>query len=52
MSKKIEEKNNKNKKVLKKMTLAIKIVKSKKTGFYTFVNRMISNEKVKYFFKK
>ncbi|WP_341655179.1 DUF4295 family protein [Blattabacterium cuenoti] len=36
----------------KKMTLAIKIVKSKKSGFYTFENKMISDKKVNIFFKK
>ncbi|WP_185872313.1 DUF4295 family protein [Blattabacterium cuenoti] len=49
MSKKIKE--NK-KKISKKMTLAIKIVKSKKSGFYTFENKIISDDKVKIFFKK
>ncbi|WP_185853434.1 DUF4295 family protein [Blattabacterium cuenoti] len=50
MSKKMVE--NKKKKVSKKMTLAIKIVKSKKSGFYTFENKMLSDEKVKIFFIK
>ncbi len=44
-------KNNK-KKLSKKMTLAIKIVKSKKSGFYTFENKIISDEEVKIFFIK
>ncbi|WP_185866112.1 DUF4295 family protein [Blattabacterium cuenoti] len=50
MSKKMV-KNNK-KKLSKKMTLAIKIVKSKKSGFYTFENKIISDEEVKIFFIK
>ncbi|WP_341665393.1 DUF4295 family protein [Blattabacterium cuenoti] len=44
--------DNKKKKISKKMTLAIKIVKSKKSGCYTFENKMISYEKIKIFFKK
>jgi|GEM_PF-4354114 hypothetical protein len=36
----------------KKMTLAIKIVKSKKSGYYTFENKMISDEEIKIFFIK
>ncbi|WP_185860815.1 DUF4295 family protein [Blattabacterium cuenoti] len=51
MSKKGVDHNQK-KKILKKMTLAIRIVKSKKSGFYTFENKMISNEKIKNFFTK
>ncbi|WP_185862230.1 DUF4295 family protein [Blattabacterium cuenoti] len=50
MSKKMVENNKK--KVLKKMTLAIKIVKSKKSGFYTFENKILTNEEVKNFFLK
>ncbi|WP_341659072.1 DUF4295 family protein [Blattabacterium cuenoti] len=50
MSKKGGE--NKKKKISKKMTLAIKIVKSKKSGCYTFENKMIPDEKIKIFFKK
>ncbi|WP_242673964.1 DUF4295 family protein [Blattabacterium sp. DPU] len=34
------------------MTLAIKIVKSNKSGCYVFVNKMISDEKLKNFFIK
>ncbi len=44
--------DNKKKKITKKMTLAIKIVKSKKSGCYTFENKMISGEKINIFFKK
>ncbi|WP_185849325.1 DUF4295 family protein [Blattabacterium cuenoti] len=40
------------KKISKKMTLAIKIVKSKKSGYYTFENKMISDEEIKIFFTK
>lgn len=50
MSKKTVE--NKKKIKLKKMILAIRIVKSKKSGFYTFENKIISSEKIKSFFKK
>ncbi|WP_185859414.1 DUF4295 family protein [Blattabacterium cuenoti] len=50
MSKKIVE--NKKKKSSKKMTLAIKIVKSKKSDFYTFEKKMLSDEEVKIFFIK
>ncbi|BBA17051.1 DUF4295 family protein [Blattabacterium cuenoti] len=49
-NKKKEE--NKKKKISKKMTLAIKVVKSKKSGYYTFENKMISNEEIETFFKK
>ncbi|WP_341653046.1 DUF4295 family protein [Blattabacterium cuenoti] len=42
----------KKKKISKKMTLAIKIVKSKKSGCYTFENKMISNDEIEIFFKK
>ncbi|WP_341655862.1 DUF4295 family protein [Blattabacterium cuenoti] len=45
-------KDNKKKKISKKMTLAIRIVKSKKSGCYTFDNKMISDDKIKIFFKK
>ncbi|BAM99412.1 DUF4295 family protein [Blattabacterium cuenoti] len=45
--------NNQKKKISKKMTLAIRIVKSKKTGCYTFENKMIySDERINIFFKK
>lgn len=50
MSKKMVE--NKKKKVSKKMTLAIKIIKSKKSGFYTFEKKMLSNGEVNIFFLK
>ncbi|WP_185867242.1 DUF4295 family protein [Blattabacterium cuenoti] len=50
MSKK--ETNNQKKKTSKKMTLAIKIVKSKKSGCYTFENKIISDEEIKIFFNK
>ncbi|WP_185871740.1 DUF4295 family protein [Blattabacterium cuenoti] len=37
----------------KKMILAVKIVKSKKSGSYTFENKMVSSsEEMKIFFKK
>ncbi|WP_341665753.1 DUF4295 family protein [Blattabacterium cuenoti] len=45
-------KDNKKKNISKKMTLAIRIVKSKKSGCYTFDNKMISDEKIKIFFRK
>ncbi|WP_185878540.1 DUF4295 family protein [Blattabacterium cuenoti] len=50
MSKKIAEK--KKKKISKKMTLAIRIIKSKKSGFYTFEDKMLTDNEVKNFFKK
>ncbi|WP_341662717.1 DUF4295 family protein [Blattabacterium cuenoti] len=50
MSKKVRD--NKKRKISKKMTLAIKIVKSKKSGCYTFENKMMSDDKIKIFFKK
>ncbi|WP_185856844.1 DUF4295 family protein [Blattabacterium cuenoti] len=51
MSKKGRE--NQKKKISKKMTLAIRIVKSKKSGCYTFENKMISSDdRIKIFFKK
>ena len=43
---------SKKKKVLKKMTMAIKLVKSKKSSSYTFEKKMISNDKIKDFFEK
>ncbi|WP_185881995.1 DUF4295 family protein [Blattabacterium cuenoti] len=50
MSKKITE--NKKKKISKKMILAIRIIKSKKSGYYTFENKMLTDDDVKIFFKK
>nr|WP_185861553.1 DUF4295 family protein [Blattabacterium cuenoti] len=50
MSKKVVDK--KEKKSSKKMTLAIKIMKSKKSGYYTFENKMIPYEETKVFFTK
>ncbi|WP_185856215.1 DUF4295 family protein [Blattabacterium cuenoti] len=40
------------KKISKKMTLAIRIIKSKKSGFYTFENKILTEDKVKDFFSK
>ncbi|AWU43903.1 DUF4295 domain-containing protein [Blattabacterium sp. (Cryptocercus kyebangensis)] len=48
MSKKIVE--DKNKKNSKKMILAIRIIKSKKSGFYTFENKIITDNEVDKFF--
>ncbi|WP_185869139.1 DUF4295 family protein [Blattabacterium cuenoti] len=52
MSKKIVE--NKKRKISKKMTLVIKIVKSEKSGSYNFINKIIANdnEEIKNFFLK
>ncbi len=50
MSKKTVE--NKKKIESKKMILAIRIVKSKKSGFYTFEDKIISSEEIKSFFNK
>ncbi len=52
MYKKETDNQNQKKKISKKMTLAIKVVKSKKSGSYTFVNKMISDEEFKIFFCK
>ncbi|WP_113738454.1 DUF4295 family protein [Blattabacterium clevelandi] len=49
MSKKIVE--NKKKKNDKKMILAIRIIKSKKSGFYTFENKIITDNEVEKFFQ-
>ncbi|WP_185870597.1 DUF4295 family protein [Blattabacterium cuenoti] len=38
--------------ISKKMTLAIKVIKSKKSGFYMFENKMLTDSEVKDFFKK
>ncbi|WP_185876929.1 DUF4295 family protein [Blattabacterium cuenoti] len=50
MPKKIKE--NKKKKKSRKMTLAVKIVKSKKSDSYTFESKIISYEEINSFFKK
>ncbi|AFJ90565.1 DUF4295 family protein [Blattabacterium sp. (Blaberus giganteus)] len=53
MSKKgVKEAENQKKKISKKMILAIKIVKSKKSDSYIFENKMISYEEIKNFFYK
>ncbi|AGW86276.1 hypothetical protein K645_2486 [Blattabacterium sp. (Nauphoeta cinerea)] len=51
MSKKSGD-NSQKKKISKKMTLAIRIVKSKKSGSYTFEKKMISGKEIKVFFCK
>lgn len=44
--------DNHKKKISKKMTLAIRIVKSKKSGCYIFEKKMISDKEIKIFFLK
>ncbi|WP_185863346.1 DUF4295 family protein [Blattabacterium cuenoti] len=44
--------NSPKKRFQKKMTLAIRVVKSKKSGCYTFESKMISDKDVKVFFEK
>ncbi|AER40560.1 MAG: DUF4295 family protein [Flavobacteriales bacterium] len=43
---------NRKKKVSKKMIFAIRIIKSKKSGCYTFENKIITDREVKNYFKE